>query len=102
MGGDRFKIVHGEQSMGGLMFSKEGFVLDVEVYNKTAENISYATNVRFNANTTFSTADQQTYGADFFCKERNWRKPESVGGLFVFQNQNHFRLCPLKDVLFQV
>ncbi len=64
------RIIRGTQSMLGAIWSKKHWVIDVEGYLKTAENVTYYTGRRFSNSDTWTSADHTMYGVDVFLKRR--------------------------------
>ncbi|MFT6867415.1 MAG: hypothetical protein ACJA08_002258 [Cyclobacteriaceae bacterium] len=67
---DDIDIIHGYQSMAGFLVSKNKMVLDIEFYQKTANNVTYTESKRPEDGFVFQTADQISYGVDIFFKKK--------------------------------
>lgn len=66
----RGNIIHGTQSMGGVLFHDKKWILDIEYFHKTANNITVYENRTFDNNSIYFTMDQLTYGIDVLLKRQ--------------------------------
>lgn len=63
-------VMSGKQFMAGTMFHDNQWLLDVEGFFKTADNILYYENRRFDNTSTYFTGDDQIYGVDTYLKRQ--------------------------------
>ncbi|MEQ8471138.1 MAG: TonB-dependent receptor plug domain-containing protein [Marinoscillum sp.] len=62
--------IEGIQSMFGAIWNKSSWVVDVETYYKTAQNVNYYSHNRFNPTAYFYQNDQESYGIDFLVRKK--------------------------------
>ncbi|MFT7034443.1 MAG: hypothetical protein ACJA2S_002957 [Cyclobacteriaceae bacterium] len=62
-------IMDGQQSMLGLMYSKDDWLLDVEFYNKRTENITFVPNTKFAIGGDYISGDMTSKGVDVLLKK---------------------------------
>lgn len=65
---DEVKIIHGNQSMLGFLLSNDRIVFDVELYNKTANNVTYSIEKRPASGINYDYADHSSKGVDVLLK----------------------------------
>lgn len=63
------KIIKGRQKMLGTLFFKAGWVLDIEAYAKTTEDVTYLSGRFLSSDTEYLSADIETQGIDIFVKK---------------------------------
>lgn len=64
------RIIHGMQSMTGAILNLKSWIIDMEGYYKTADNISYYSAGRFSSRGQFYFASHQMYGVDLLIKKQ--------------------------------
>ncbi|WP_421877113.1 TonB-dependent receptor plug domain-containing protein [Marinoscillum sp.] len=62
--------IHGSQSMLGGVWDLNKWVIDVEAYYKTANNVTYYSATKLLQNATFFRADHEAYGVDLFIRRK--------------------------------
>ena len=66
---ENVRIIDGQQSMLGLMYSKDDWLLDVEFYNKCTDNITFVPNTRFAIDGDYISGDMTSKGVDVLLKK---------------------------------
>ncbi|MBV6646310.1 MAG: TonB-dependent receptor, partial [Cyclobacteriaceae bacterium] len=68
--GTETEVIRGQQLMVGALWQRGSWVIDVESYIKSTENIAYSKTTRFAEGNVTVLADAETRGIDFFVKNR--------------------------------
>lgn len=66
----RGNIIYGRQSMGGFIVHSKQWILDVEYYNKSANNLTVYENRTFDPASIYFTMDQVAFGIDVLLKNQ--------------------------------